>query len=128
MPEPALSVSSGDVPHSRNRERHALVYFPSSQEVYCQPMAAATALESETRWLGRFRDVSSAGLTLVLRRRFERGTSLIIELSDKAKRRGARSLPVQVVQATPEGKSRWIIGCEFLRPLLEEELQALIGE
>jgi hypothetical protein len=124
MPEPTLSASSTDVGPSHSRERHALVRLPCSQEVYCQPTAAPTAEESETRWLGRFRDVSPEGLTLVLRRRFEPGTSLIIELSDKRKRR-ARPFPVQVVQAVAEGKGRWIISCEFLRPLGEEEWQAL---
>jgi hypothetical protein len=108
-------------------ERPALVRFSSSKEVYCQPVAASTAEESETRWLGRFRDVSADGLTLVLRRRFEPGTALTIILSDKA-RQGVHSFPVQVVHATLEGKSRWLIGCAFLSPLREEELQTLVGD
>jgi hypothetical protein len=67
------------------------------------------------------------GLTPVLRRRFEPGTALTIILLDKA-RRGVHSFPVQVVHATLEGKSRWLIGCAFLSPLREEELQTLVGD
>jgi hypothetical protein len=124
MADCTIPVPSRDIPSGAQAEGCAFVRFSSSQEVYCQPVAAPTAEESETRWLGRFREVSREGLSLVLRRRFEPGTALTIELSDKP-RRGVRSFPVQVVHATPEGKSRWIIGCEFLRPLSDEELQTL---
>lgn len=126
MADCTIPVLSGTVQHGR-AERHALVRYSSSEEVYCQPVAASTAQESETRWLGRFREVSADKLTLVLRRRFEPGTLLTIELSKKAKR-GVRSFPVQVVQAIPEGNGRWIIDCEFNPPLSKEDLQTLIEE
>jgi hypothetical protein len=104
-----------------------MVRFFSSEEVYCQPVAATTAEESETRWLGRFRDVFPGGLSLVLRRRFEPGTALTVELSNRTKR-GVRSFHLQVVRSTTEGKNRWIIECEFLSPLSTEQVQALITE
>jgi hypothetical protein len=52
---------------------------------------------------------------------------LIIELPDNVKR-GAHSFLVQVVHVTPERKRLWIIGCEFVSPLNEEELQTLVAE
>jgi hypothetical protein len=52
---------------------------------------------------------------------------LIIKLSDKAKGR-VRALGVRVVHATLEKETRWIIGCKFVSPLKEEELQTLLGE
>jgi hypothetical protein len=107
-------------------ERSALVRFPSSQEVYCQPIAATTADEVENGWWGKLRNISSGGLAVCLSRPFEPGTQLIIELSDKMNRR-TRSLPVQVVHAAAEGNRLWIIGCEFIRPLDEEEVQSLVG-
>jgi hypothetical protein len=63
---------------------------------------------------------------LVLDRRFEPGTLLIIELSEKAKGR-VRALGVRVVHAT-QRETRWIIGCKFVSPLNEEELQTLVAE
>jgi hypothetical protein len=127
MTQRTMPVRNDETRDGTNMENLALMRFPSSQEVYCQPMAASTAEESETRWLGRLRDISAGGVTLVLRRRFEPGTSLMIRLSGKLRHR-ARSLPVQVVQTTEEGNSRWIIGCEFLSPPSEDVLQALIEE
>jgi hypothetical protein len=120
-------VLSAEIQQRSKTDRCALVRFSCSQEVYCQPVAASTAKESETRWLGRFREISADGLALVLRRRFEPGTSLTIELAGKTKQE-RRSFPVQVVQCTPEGQSRWIIECELLSPLTEEQLQALLQQ
>ena len=105
-------------------ERSAVRHFPSSQEVYCQPMPASTADGVETGWWGKLRNLSSGGLAVRLSRPFEPGTLLNIELSDKTKRL-TRSLLVQVVHAAAEGNRLWIIGCEFIRPLGEEELQTL---
>jgi hypothetical protein len=50
---------------------------------------------------------------------------LIIELQAKG---ASRSFPVQVVHASAEGKRLWIMGCEFISPLSEEELQALLEQ
>ena len=105
-------------------ERSALVRFPSSQAVYCQPMP--TSDEVSNGWWGELRNISSGGLAVRVSRPFEPGTLLIIELSDKTKRL-TRSFPVQVVHSNAEGNRLWIIGCEFLRPLSEESLQTLRG-
>jgi hypothetical protein len=90
-------------------------------------MPGSTVGETETGWLGTVRDICPGGLAFLLRRRFEPGTLLIIELSGHADS-GPCSFPVQVLHATQQGKKRWIIGCEFLSSLSEEELKALIGE
>jgi hypothetical protein len=107
-------------------ERSAVRHFPSSQEVYCQPMSASTTEEVETGWWGKLDNISSGGLAVRVSRPFEPGTLLIIELSDKTKRL-TRSFPVQVVHSNAVGNRLWIIGCEFIRPLSEEELQTLRG-
>jgi hypothetical protein len=60
-----------------------------------------------------------------LSRRFEPGTVLIVELSS-AKAEG-RQL-IRVVHATREKKKGWIIGCAFVTPLSEEELQTFLRE
>jgi hypothetical protein len=105
-------------------ERSALVRFPSSQAVYCQPMP--TSDELSNGWWGELRNISSGGLAVRLSRPFEPGMLLIIELPDKT-RRYIRSIPVQVVHSTAEGNRLWIVGCEFIRLLDEEELKALVG-
>jgi hypothetical protein len=107
-------------------ERRAWVRIPTSKDVSCQPVAAPTAVQAETIWLGNLRNISLRGLSLVLDRRFEPSSLLIIELADKAKA-GARYWSVRVVNVAPGGKRRWIMGCEFIRPLSQEELKTLRG-
>jgi hypothetical protein len=126
MAEITIPVPSGNKNQSQT-ERRAWVRTPTSQEVSCQPVAASTAVQAESSWLGNLRNTSVRGLSLVLDRRFEPGSLLIIELADKAKA-GARYWSVRVVNVTPEVKRRWIMGCEFIRPLSEQEIQALVAE
>jgi len=126
MAEHAIPVPSGDKTKPET-ERRAWARIPTSQEVSCQPVAASTAVQAETSWLGNLRNTSLHGLSLVLDRRFEPGSLLLIELADKAKS-GARYWSVRVVNVTAEVKRRWIMGCQFIRPLSEHEIQALVAE
>jgi hypothetical protein len=125
MAEHTIPVPSGETKKPET-ERRAWVRIPTSKDVSCQPVAAATAVQAETSWLGNLRNISLRGLSLVLDRRFEAGSLLIIELADNAKA-GGRFWSVRVVNVTPEVKKRWIMGCEFIRPLSQEELQTLRG-
>ena len=76
------------------------------------------------KWLARVRNVSTSGLCLVLNRRLERGAGLAIELpgtdSDSPS-----TLLVRVMNIRAEGAGAWILGCAFVSPLSDEELQAL---
>ena len=108
-------------------ERRAWVRMPKDQQVSCQPLAASTTEESETAWLGTVRDISAGGVALVLNRRFEPGSLLIIDLSAKTKT-ASQPRPVRVVHATTERKGRWIIGCAFASPLSQEELQSILRQ
>jgi hypothetical protein len=108
------------------RERRAWVRIPIDQKASVQPMPAPPAEEAETAWLGTIRDVSPGGIAVLLKRRFEPGTILVVEVSDKPKE-ALESRPVRVCHATPENE-RWIIGCAFAWPLSQEELQRFLGE
>jgi hypothetical protein len=127
MAQPRIPVSTEQAKHRPETERRAWVRITINQEISCQHIEAATAEEAETCWFGRVRNISCGGLALRLHRRFEPGTLLVIEWPDEAKEE-SRSFAVQVIHATAEGHRLWIVGCEFLRSLSEEELQALVGE
>jgi hypothetical protein len=89
-----------------------------------QAISSFTTDGTEMDCSRRLRGISLGGLSFLLSRRFDPGTLLIIELSDKAK---GRALALGV-HATLEKETRWIIGCKFVCPLNEEELQTLLGE
>jgi hypothetical protein len=100
------------------------VRFSPTEENGSQSVAACAAQDSDTHWFGKIRDISVGGLALAMSRPFDVGTLLIIDLEVKG---GLRSFFVDVVHATPEGKKRWIMGCKFICPLREEDLQAVVG-
>ena len=104
-------------------ERRAWLRFPGEHDVFCQPVASRPEGEPEVAWLGNVRDVSPAGIGLSMTRLFEPGAELIVELSVKAK--GTLHLPVRVVHTTADKKGRWIIGCEFIFQLTEDERRTL---
>ena len=101
-------------------QRRAWLRFRSEQDVACN------AEEANTGWLGRVRDISSGGIALVSKRRFEPATVLMVELETGAG--WPRRLFIQVIHATQEREDRWIIGCAFASPLSEDELQELLEE
>jgi PilZ domain len=117
MPRQSVPVRNGYVKHRPKTERRTWVRFRNDEEVWCQPIGL-----SETAWLGKVRDISIAGIGLSMTRRFEPGTALIIEISERI------LLRAHVIHATPETEGRWIIGCIFDSVLSEQELRAFLAD
>jgi hypothetical protein len=101
------------VPDRRTSERLA-----SDLLIACHPLA----LPKKHSLPALLRDVSSNGLSLVLRYRFEPGTLLVIDL-DGASADGAAPLLGRVVHASAHGDGRWVLGCALRRPLTAKQLQ-----
>jgi hypothetical protein len=108
----------------RRSERRVSVRYSTDFLAYCEPAAAKTATRTEARWSAQVRNISAGGIGLVLARRFERGTVLMVELTDRVEG-GSRHVPVRVVHTTAAGQGHWILGCSFVRTMNEEELDAL---
>jgi hypothetical protein len=81
------------------------------------------ALEGEDRsgWWTQLHDVSADGVALFLNRPLAAGTILSLEL-------GLAGLPsrrMKVIQARTGDEGQWIIGCQFITPMTEEEAERL---
>jgi hypothetical protein len=114
-PQPPSAARAGEL---RVRRRIACD-APAS----CQPVAARSS--QDPGWTGKVRDVSSQGVGLILSRRFEPGTCLVIELPAPAPR-APETLFAQVEHATALAPVSWLIGCSFATELSEDELQRLL--
>jgi len=77
-------------------------------------------------WALVVRDVSTSGIGILLARRCEAGTELLIELMTEANQ-VTRSLPVRVVRVRRDTLGHWVHGCEFLSPLDPPGLTAVLG-
>ncbi|MCI0704819.1 MAG: PilZ domain-containing protein [Planctomycetia bacterium] len=81
--------------------------------------------ESQEIWPLVVKDVSAGGVGILLARRCEVGTELLIELVTA--NRTPRILPVTVVRLRRDNLGHWMHGCQFHTPLEEDELNALLN-
>jgi len=105
------------------RERRVWVRCSCNLESSCQPVALPSASQPEMQWHAEVRDVSAGGLKLLLRRRFERGSALLIEIptAEEGKIKTLAAVVIHVSHA-PEG---WVHGCRFEARPTQDELNEL---
>jgi hypothetical protein len=115
--EPDMSKSE-----SAGNERRVRVRHQTDRESLCQ---RGEGRLDHAWWLARIVDISSTGIGVVLRQRFPAGTMLTIELQNSA---GdvSRTLQTRVIHTTPHPDGGWVLGCEFVSPLSEEDLKVLL--
>jgi hypothetical protein len=79
----------------------------------------------ERCWSARIQDISSSGVCLVLRRRFEPGTVLTAELQGSTDTI-TKTLLIHVMRVHEQSPRKWSVGCAFDRELNDFELKALL--
>jgi len=97
---------------------------PSELLGTCQPLAARQ--DRDLTWEGYVRDISRGGLSLVLKRRFEAGTALVLEVTFPGARE-PQSLLLKVTNVRALPGNEWALGCSFLSRLSEERLLRMLG-
>jgi PilZ domain len=95
---------------------------PCALPASCQP--ASVSEMNEARWPASISDISQGGVLIVLPRRFEKGTGLALELPGDATRESSIVF-VKVVHLSQRAGA-WALGCKFVSPLSEDELQRLL--
>src|SRR5947209_17899419 len=76
-------------------------------------------------WPATVLDISSGGFQLLLSRRFEPGTLLVVDVRDPTGQ-ATRMLVARVVRVSALTRGRWIHGCAFSVPLSPEDLDSLL--
>jgi hypothetical protein len=114
----AVSVSPSRKPDGRVAPRHKCG-LPTS----CEPTAVRG--DRELKWPATIRDISVSGIGLLLKRRFERGAGLTIELPENGSNTGYTVL-AKVIHATAQNGGYWLLGCAFVSELSDEELEGLL--
>ena len=99
----------------RSSERHA-----GNIEAITKPLDAADAIT----WGAQVRDVSRQGLGLVLCYPFRAGAYLAVDLKEPAG--GIRTLLTRVVHAQDQADGTWHVGCEFVKPLSDDDLETIV--
>ncbi len=104
------------------RERRVKVRHSCSVETACwDPAAAAT----QDPWPAKVENVSTQGIALTINSWFESGTLLAMEL-EIPDHRISRTLLLRVLHVQRQSNTKWLVGCAFVNPLTENQLQALL--
>jgi c-di-GMP-binding flagellar brake protein YcgR len=95
--------------------------FPSSVTANYQLVARDDLRQYSARVL----DISASGVGLLVERAIENGTLLSVELHNAA---GTveRTMLACIVHVTRQAANEWALGCNFIRSLSEEDLEALL--
>jgi serine/threonine protein kinase len=78
----------------------------------------------EEKWPLLIRDLSASGVGILMARRFEPQTELAIECAAGPHGKTER-LPARIVRVEAAAAGHWVHGCEFIRPLTDEQLRSL---
>jgi hypothetical protein len=95
--------------------------FPCNVETVCYTCDTAPG---ECR-AARILNISAGGIDLLLRCQFSEGTLLHFELPQEINRADPKIL-VRVIRVIEHGECNWVLGCEFVKQLRDEDLQALL--
>jgi len=92
--------------------------FPADLEVSFHPAGVV----GEAPMSAKVKDISKGGINLLVKRKFDTGDLLSIELP-KSGDPAMHSVLGCIVRVLPEGDDAWAVGCVFSRELSEEDLQ-----
>jgi hypothetical protein len=101
-------------------DRRAVVRYPTELEVSCYPLAGGPS-ERRRAWV---RNLSCLGVGLFAKRRWERGTVLVLDLPTLHPA-APNTLFAHVVHASSLG-DHFLIGCFLQEQLTDEALQAIL--
>ncbi len=88
----------------------------------CHPLPLSRERDS---WWAVAQDISESGIGLVLERRFELGTVLVLEL-ESVEGRAAHYLLAEVVRTEPQPGGTWLAGCAFIGGPTDEQIATLV--
>ncbi len=80
--------------------------------------------EDTIAWGALIRDISTSGLGLTLCYPFSAGAYLAVDLQEPGG--GFRSVLTRVVHAQDQSDGTWHVGCEFVKPLTDSDLEVLV--
>jgi serine/threonine protein kinase len=118
-PDCAANGSTDGPEKGSGRERRVKRRYSTKRPTTCRALQRAL----DESWEGQVSDISETGLRLVLGRRFEPDTLLMVVLESETIRR--QSLVVRVRWVKPKGAKSWQMGCQLDQSLCDFEVNEL---
>jgi hypothetical protein len=108
-------------PLPQGTERRAQLRFPGTRKAACRFLGQ----EADALAAACIDNVSRSGVALRMRQRAPRGAVLVITM-DGIGGRFARPMLARVTNCRAAADGLWRIGCSFVRPLTDDEVQVLV--
>ncbi len=118
MSEQTVALETEQAGRRSEAERRRAPRYPCALDAACQPVSGRAGHS----WTAQVKNLSTSGVGLVLDRRFERGTILVLDLQGPGGDL-ARTVLARVVHVTPQGEKGWLLGCAFTSELDDDDLR-----
>ena len=107
-------------PYFHDMERRAV------ERRFCSVEATSHAIEpgQTLSWGAVVNDISAGGVSVTLCYPFRPGTYLAVDLQSESGM--VRTLMVRVLHVHDQADGRWRLGCEFIKPLSESDMELLV--
>jgi PilZ domain len=102
-------------------KRRAHVRYSHTLRTKCR----ALGREGAASWAARVHDVSRTGVALRMGREVREGEVLVVALEGFGGR-FARPVLMRVIRVRAEAGAGWVVGCTFVIPLTENDVEALL--
>jgi hypothetical protein len=116
VPHPTMFVASEAERQPPGSERRTSTRYASGLDATLQPVMARDG----SPWVGQVLNISRCGLGILLNRRFEPRTLLVVEL-ENAEPHASRTVLARVVHITPH-EAGWLLGCALTAELDDDDL------
>jgi c-di-GMP-binding flagellar brake protein YcgR len=115
--------SSSSASQGTGHEQRRSVRYSCVLDASCW---TSDAVEFNTSVSAVVLNISRGGMALLIGQHFEPGTILTVGL-DSTTQDFLPPLKARVVHAQQRPNGDWVLGCAFVRPLTDEDLQALLA-
>jgi hypothetical protein len=107
--------------HAFGNERRAQVRYSLTLQTSFRRLGR----DGTASWGARVRNVSRTGAALVMAREVMAGAVLAVTL-EGLRGRFARPVLMRVNRVRSEGDSRWVVGCTFVTPLADADIEEMV--
>lgn len=118
----ASAVLVRPYPSRHDFERRVAERHDCALDATTHPLEATDTLA----WGATVRDVSRTGVGLAVCFPFRAGTYLAVDLHGRSPGQPARTMLTRVAHVRDHGDGTWHVGCEFVKPLTQDEFEKLV--
>lgn len=118
----ATVIQSSAYVGSEPDDRRVSTRYPCGRKCVCWPIGQGSYCGF---WAAKVRDISTAGICLLINRSFEPGTVLVVEMDETADD-DSRLLLARIARRAERKRGGYVLGCSLTMELSDHDLMTLL--